>query len=97
MPHLPPGNRRTRLLYAVENLRGTLGLDAPIAPKAELNFVIARLLAQYCKDNGFNYQNSSDAKAAATDCAAEFQRLYIDPYEDLKIEENGNAFELEVP
>ena len=91
MPHIEPGQRRDVLKSAVRVLSSSVG---PIRTKAELNFVIARLLTQYLQDNGTNYQNISDAKAAATDCAAEFQRLVIDPYEDGKIAVNGNAFTL---
>jgi hypothetical protein len=86
VPHIEAGERRDYLRRSTRRI-------PPLASKAELNYVIARLLCGYLDDHGTSYQTLSDAKAAATDCAAEFQRLLIDPYEDTKIAANGNAFE----
>lgn len=58
--------------------------------KGELNYFLSMCMLIYAKKHGFNYQNLSDTIAAASDAAEEFRRRYMNPYEDLKLEENGD-------
>lgn len=59
----------------------------------ELNYTFTKIINLYLKDNGLNYQNISDVVGALDGAKVEFQRLVVNPYEDLKIEENGGVYE----
>ncbi len=60
--------------------------------KSVLTYTIFKLMKLwvFTAGGGFNYQNMSDACAAARDAEHEFRRRYMDPYEDKKIQENGD-------
>jgi hypothetical protein len=58
--------------------------------KGEFNYCVSMLMKWYISIHGENYQNLSDAKGALIDAADEFTRRYINPYEDIKIKENGD-------
>ena len=59
--------------------------------KSVLTYTIYRLMKLwvFTQGGGFNYQNMSDACAAARDAENEFRRRNVDPYEDKKIQQNG--------
>lgn len=56
----------------------------------ELNFAISCLLVDYMMCHGLSYPRMDDCTGACGDAAAEFRRRVMDPYEDQKIEENGD-------
>lgn len=62
----------------------------PPETKGELNYLISMMMLIYVRENGENYQNLSDSIGAAIDAAEEFRRRRMNPYEDLKIESNGD-------
>lgn len=58
--------------------------------KGELNYALTRVILAYLKKHGNSYSTQNDI-VGALDCAkAEFQRRVMGPYEDRKIEENGD-------
>ena len=71
-----------------DNCLSTLGVK--IQNKGELNYCISMLCKWYVSRHGMNYQNISDAGAALGDAHDEWKRRVMWPYEDEKIEENGD-------
>lgn len=60
----------------------------------ELNYAITMLLIQYWKDHGPKYQAWADISSACTEARAEFRRRIIGKYEDQKIRENGDVYDI---
>ena len=83
MPYITQERRKE-----FDNLLAQLG--PRIKNKGEMNYCVSILMKWYVSVHGENYQNLSDAKNALTDAASEFERRRIHPYEDEKIEENGD-------
>lgn len=57
----------------------------------ELNFVISDIIKTYWDEHS-NYQGINDIVGALEGAKAEFQRRIVGPYEDLKIEQNGDVY-----
>lgn len=57
----------------------------------ELNFLITKLIHQYVEDNNISYKILNDIIGALDNAKEEFRRRVINPYEDLKIVENGDV------
>lgn len=64
---------------------------APAKNPGELNYLITMLLHRYMNYNGHNYQNCNDVLGALSGASNEFYRRKVAPYEDKKIEENGDV------
>ncbi len=62
----------------------------------ELNFVITILLQQYFIANGGRYQQINDIIGAIEGAKLEFTRRVTNPYEDVKINENGDVFHQQI-
>ena len=62
-----------------------------VSNSGELNFIISELITAYFQNNGNNYQAINDIAGALEGAKLEFQRRVVVPYEDLKIEENGDT------
>lgn len=80
MPYINK-ERRKNLLYTghVENI-------------GELNYMFTCLAIKYIKDHGLSY-DTLNAVMGAFDCAAkEFNRRLIVPYENTKINSNGDVY-----
>lgn len=65
---------------------------ATIETAGELNFLLTSLVIDYIQRKGLNYQHINDVKGALQGCLAEFDRRVTNPYEDLKIQENGDVY-----
>ena len=59
----------------------------------ELNYQISCLLNDYIVHHGLSYNRTKDCTAACFDAAIEFSRRVVAPYENLKIEENGDVYD----
>lgn len=70
----------------VMNLR-----DIPKTP-GELNYLLTMLSKLYFERNGENYQAINDVVGALEGCKLEFYRRLVSPYEDKKIESNGDCY-----
>ena len=46
----------------------------------------------FCAQKGLNYQTCNDVMGALEGAKAEFYRRVVGPYEDQKIEENGDVY-----
>lgn len=56
----------------------------------ELNYQISILLKKYVEKNGLSYQTINDCIGACEGAKLEFYRRRAAPYEDTKIEQNGD-------
>lgn len=81
MPYIKPERRP-----ALDN-----GTDGP-ANAGELNYLITRLIFRYWQARG-NYAAIADVTGALQNAEAEFYRRVAVPYEDSKIDENGDVYE----
>jgi hypothetical protein len=58
----------------------------------ELNYAFTKLMIQYRNTYGDSYQIFNDIIGAIDNAKAEFRRRVVDPYEDNKIEQNGDVY-----
>lgn len=58
----------------------------------ELNYCITLLLRRYLKVHGLQYRSINDIMGALEGAKAEFYRRVAAPYEDYKIEVNGDVY-----
>ena len=63
----------------------------------ELNYVLTTIVLKYLTSNSetnyiANYQRYNDAMGALEGCKLELYRRAIAPYEDKKIQENGDVY-----
>lgn len=79
--------------YIKEERRASLdhGLLEPEVP-GELNYKISVLIRDYVNIKGLNYQTINDVMGALTSAQLEFYRRVAAPYEDKKIQENGDVY-----
>jgi hypothetical protein len=88
MPHLPLPHRQT------------VDVGGP-RTGAELNYAISALVRDFLehrkgapgKDGELRYEDYAEALAALVGATDEFKRLKMQPYEDLKIMQNGSAYD----
>lgn len=66
-------------------------LGARLTCAGELNYTFYRLIKEYLKNRGTNYQNMNDIVGALDNCKDEFRRRIQHEYEDGKIEQNGDV------
>ena len=57
---------------------------------SELNYKITTLLLQYLKDKGSSYASFNEILGVLNAVNQEFYRRWVAPYEDQKIQENGD-------
>ena len=57
----------------------------------DLNYLFVMIAAYYLDRKGVNYTHMNDVMGAFTGASQEFYRRIIAPYEDEKIEENGDV------
>lgn len=58
----------------------------------ELNYALTMICKDYINDNGHCYQTFNDIIGALEGCKLEFYRRIAAPYEDTKIESNGDVY-----
>ena len=66
--------------------------ENPAETPGELNYLVTELIKQYVRTKGLNYQTCNDVMGALEGAKAEFYRRVVGPYEDQKIEENGDVY-----
>jgi len=84
MPYIEV-ERKEVISFAVSELSSYIG------SKGDLNFVICELVGQLISHKGVNYQNISEIIDAVHDAETELRRRLLVPYEDIKLEENGDV------
>ncbi len=79
--------------YIEPNIRPAIDSGRMVPRTAgELNYVLTRIVLIYLKNHGLGYQSINDIVGALDGAKAEFQRRVVVPYEDAKIEENGDVY-----
>ena len=58
----------------------------------ELNFIVTRILNRYVEQKGLSYQTINDIVGALEGSKMEFYRRVAVPYEQGKIEINGDVY-----
>jgi hypothetical protein len=61
-----------------------------IQSKGELNYVICELVGQLILNYGLSYTEISENIDAVHDAECELRHRILNPYEDIKIEQNGD-------
>lgn len=75
-----------------DNLDPTKG-PAPAETAGELNFQLTRLCDDYVMRKGVTYETLNAVVGVFESAKAEFQRRVVAPYEDSKIQDNGDVYE----
>lgn len=81
MPYITPSDRIDLVMLE----------RSPEIP-GELNFLITHSIVNYIEENGLSYQTINDVVGALEGAKMEFYRRVAVPYEDKKIEENGDVY-----
>lgn len=79
--------------YIKKTNRELLELGDPIRTPGELNYCITEMIKQYVKDHGLSYRVLNDVVGALESSKLEFYRRVVVPYENKKIEQNGDVYE----
>lgn len=58
----------------------------------ELNFCLTTVILGYLREHGLSYATINDIRGALAGAQAEFERRVAFPYEDEKIQENGDVY-----
>lgn len=77
--------------YVPQQIRQELHSGHAATPGG-LNYQITRLLVEYIDVHGLSHQTINDILGALTGAQAEFYRRVAVPYEDKKIEQNGDVY-----
>lgn len=77
--------------YIEKSRRHHLLEEVPQTP-GELNFLFTSIALDYLQARGKSYQTYNDVVGALECCKLEMYRRSIGPYEDLKIQENGDVY-----
>ena len=82
--------------YIKQEDRNALGNRDP-ENAGELNYLLTQIVLEYLIGNketnyNANYQRYNDAMGALEGCKLELYRRAIAPYEDKKIQENGDVY-----
>jgi len=89
MPYIKPEDRTLFESYFGDDYQ-----DLAYAPQSagELNYLITRFLNRYinCGYHGLNYQKINDCIGVLECAKLELYRRVAAPYEDVKIDENGD-------
>lgn len=86
MPYIKP---EVRAQFRKEADGG--GNPSTITP-GELNYELTWKLTKYIEFNGLSYQTINDIIGALESAKLEFYRRVVAPYEDTKINENGDVY-----
>lgn len=85
MPYLDP-QRRAQLAPLVDHI-----LDTGLRTPGDLNYLFTLIAKVYLQNKGNRYQYHNDVLGALIGALLEFYRRDTAPYEDQKIEQNGDV------
>lgn len=63
----------------------------------ELNYQVTRLITRYMRTKGLSYQTINDVLGVLDGASKEFYRRVAAPYENLKISQNGDCYDVSKP
>lgn len=81
MPYISPEDRSKILAH-----------DTSISTPGELNYFISTLLNWYINQKGKNYTTINEVIGVLECAKLELYRRVASPYEDIKIQENGDVY-----
>lgn len=84
--------------YISQEARGKFahiqGHPVDIANSGELNYLLTMFVNEYLHQHGKRYATMNDIVGALDGAKAEFQARVVRPYEDEKIKENGDVYDV---
>lgn len=79
--------------YIKQEDRDNLYYEATVPSNAgELNYLITTIIDEYFLENGGRYAQVNDIIGALEGAKLEFYRRIVAPYEDEKLDENGDVY-----
>ena len=90
MPYITPEDK-THLEMLAHQAKRIIDIGKHCRTAGELNYTITRILHGYLLERGTKYQNFNDILGALEGAKLEIYRRLIAPYEDKKIQENGDV------
>lgn len=78
--------------YITEDARGAIQQGLPAETAGDLNYLLTILVKDYLDRKGKNYQNINEVIGVLECAKLELYRRVASPYEDSKIEENGDVY-----
>lgn len=78
--------------YIKNERRIAIGEDEPMQNAGELNFLITTAIRRYWVNSTRRYQDINDIVGALEGAKQEFYRRIAVPYEENKIQENGDVY-----
>jgi hypothetical protein len=78
--------------YIKEGVRASIDLYAKTKNTGELNYKVSQLIDYYIDDHKLSYQTLNDVIGVLECLKMEVYRRIAVPYEDKKIDENGDVF-----
>jgi len=88
MPYIDQEKSDLALLYKYHEVIN----PAMINDAGQFNFALTKLIVGYIENKGLRYQHINDVMGAGIGSLLEFYIRIVRPYEDLKIEENGDVY-----
>ena len=90
MPYIKKEDR-ARFEQLVSDFSALCAAQRPNA--GEMNYLITRLILEWMGDpQTWNYEKINTVSGFMTEALAEFRRRVVGPYENRKIEENGDVY-----
>lgn len=77
--------------YITQDLRDDIDSGAIPQTAGELNYLLTVTVLEYIREKGESYQAFNDVLGALEGCKLELYRRHIAPYEDFKLEVNGDV------
>lgn len=87
MPYIKKENKQT-WEKGINQLIASMEVSG-VTP-GDLNYIITKLVHGYVATKGKNYTHLNDVKGVFAAASDEFTRRVVNPYEDQKIQENGD-------
>lgn len=88
MPYI---DREARKAYDAD-IAGLLESIGAHTPAGDMNYLITRLLSAWLEMRGVSYASLADVVKVLETAKLEFYRRVVAPYENRKIEENGDVY-----
>ena len=92
MPYIAQ-QKRELLEYALATLSASVIVEEPKNQAGVLNYCISALLNEVLKTNGISYRNINEMIGVLECAKLELYRRVASPYEDEKIQSNGDVFQ----
>lgn len=89
MPYISPESKK---LYAEDLAKLKATIDFYDITPGQLNYLMTSLCKMYIDRKGINYTHLNDVLGVFDGAGKEFYRRVVAPYEDKKIEENGDVY-----